>query len=51
MRACPIHALGDSGFDRDACGERCFSNKDVFGEDVCGKCVVGMPCSFRDPSA
>ena len=51
IRACPIHALGVGGFDRDACGSRCYSNKEVLGEDVCGKCVVGMPCSFKDPSA
>lgn len=50
MSVCPMHAISDDGFDRTACGGRCGSNMAILGADVCGKCVVGMPCTSRDPS-
>ena len=50
MSVCPMQAISDEGFDRTACGGRCESNMDILGADVCGKCVVGMPCTSGDPS-
>ena len=49
---CPIGALGERGtFDRRACYDRLNGFDRRLGADVCGKCVVGLPCTFRDPSA
>lgn len=50
FRVCPGEALDGKGFDRDACDRRCDENGRALGPTVCGKCMVGMPCSFRDPS-
>lgn len=46
MRRCVVSALKVDGFDRDACDAVCRGNEAERGEDVCGKCMVGMPCSF-----
>lgn len=51
MRACPAGALSDEGFDRNSCRDRCGSNLPTVGRHVCGKCQVGMPCTFRDPTS
>lgn len=50
MRACPVSALGDGGFARELCLRRCTDNVPLSGHQICGKCLVGMPCTFRDPS-
>lgn len=51
-RRCPVGALDERGaFDRRACYERLCDFDRRLGADVCGKCVVGLPCTFRDPSA
>ena len=49
MRRCVGSTLGAEGFDRDACNRICSDNEDRHGESVCGKCVVGLPCSHRSP--
>ena len=40
-------------FDRHRCYEMCLYNverlQDIGYTDVCGKCLVGIPCSFEDP--
>ena len=47
---CPAHALHRDGpFDRAACYDRLRENETGFAEKVCGKCVVGLPCTFRAP--
>lgn len=51
MRVCPVSALNDDGFRRDACLGRCTDNMELTGQQICGKCLCGMPCSLRDPSA
>ena len=51
MRVCPVSALNDDGFRRDACLGRCTDNMALTGQQICGKCLCGMPCSLRDPSA
>lgn len=50
MRICPAGALSDDGFDREACRERCDSNMPLVSFHICGKCLVDMPCTFRDPT-
>lgn len=48
-RQCPTGALSTRGFDRRICLEMCEKNEAVYpGADICGKCVVGLPCSFAD---
>ncbi|MCZ0861130.1 hypothetical protein O0S10_07825 [Methanocorpusculum sp. MG] len=45
---CPSGALSAEGFDRRRCFAVCMENAALYpGCDVCGKCVVGVPCSFR----
>jgi len=50
---CVNDALFEGGFDREKCYEMCVINMDRLKEaghaDVCGKCTVGLPCSFKDP--
>ena len=46
VKRCPADALTVSGFDRFKCLEQCMKNDKLYkGADVCGKCVVGLPCS------
>lgn len=45
---CPSGALSPDGFDRALCYSVCMKNEARYpGCDVCGKCAVGLPCSFR----
>lgn len=47
VERCPIGALHADGFDRLRCLDQCNINGEKFpGADACGKCVVGLPCSF-----
>ena len=47
---CPVQALTDGGFDRYACHRVTERNAARYGgHDVCGKCAVGLPCSFGVP--
>ncbi len=43
------------GFDRFRCYDMCLKSGEQFEDlglaDVCGKCVVGLPCSHCDPVA
>jgi epoxyqueuosine reductase QueG len=52
---CPIGALSEDGFDRQACWALCLENADPAKgtgiADVCGKCVSGVPCAIVDPAA
>ena len=53
VERCVNGALSVRGFDRKRCYARCLENGTAFKAmgkaDVCGKCVVGLPCSFTDP--
>jgi epoxyqueuosine reductase QueG len=55
VRRCVNDALHEGGFDRFRCYEMCLRNGEVHRglgtADVCGKCLVGVPCSFVDPVA
>jgi epoxyqueuosine reductase QueG len=52
---CVNDALREDGFDRFKCYEMCLNNDrlhvDIPGiKDVCGKCLVGVPCSTVNPT-
>lgn len=50
VRRCPGGALTETAFDRQRCYGVCRKNEEQYhGAEVCGKCVVGLPCSFRRP--
>lgn len=50
---CVNGALFEDRFDRHRCYDMCLRNAELFAElgtaDVCGKCLVGLPCSFTNP--
>jgi epoxyqueuosine reductase QueG len=54
-KRCVNEALFVDRFDRHRCYEKCLENGRTFESmgkaDVCGKCVVGVPCSFTVPPA
>ena len=57
IKACPIDALSEEEIDRTICYARLRENYHLLMEpdglpdttDVCAKCQVGMPCSFKSP--
>jgi len=53
MARCVENALEETNFKRHHCYERCLKNADIHKKlgvaDVCGKCLVGLPCSKRNP--
>ena len=59
IKACPVEALSEDGFDRRHCWDRLTENQralEYFADlpestHVCGKCVALMPCSFKNPVA
>ena len=59
VRRCPTGALTAQGFDRHVCYALCHEN-DVYlnppGQtyweaEICGKCVVSLPCTLQNPCA
>jgi len=55
QKRCPVKAYGESGnFDRQNCYQLCLKNAELYQQtigfaDVCGKCMVGLPCSSKAP--
>lgn len=51
---CINGSLKVNDFDRTLCHEACLENADIYESiglaDVCGKCVVGLPCSYENPA-
>lgn len=51
---CVNDALKVDSFDRHKCYEMCLYNAEVHSDiglsDVCGKCLVNLPCSTKNPS-
>lgn len=45
---CKSGALTVEGFDRFLCNRTC-REQDRYGEGTCGKCVVGLPCTYKMP--
>ena len=54
VERCVNDALFEDRFDRKTCYSMCLENGAALRElgkaDVCGKCVVGLPCSFSVPA-
>ena len=59
IKACPVEALSESGFERRSCWDRLNDNRNNLeylsdlpkSTHVCGKCAALMPCSFKNPVA
>jgi ferredoxin len=54
-KKCPAGAYAvDGTFNRKACYGQCLKNAEIFRDiglaDVCGKCLVGLPCSDKAPA-
>lgn len=50
VKRCFSGALTETGFDRTRCFAVCRENERTYKDaEVCGKCVVGLPCTFRRP--
>ena len=54
IKRCVNNAFSDKKFNKFICHEMCLVNanlyKSIGNADVCGKCLVGLPCSYKDPS-
>ena len=54
QKKCVVNAYADNKFDRYACYAQCLKNSEHFIDigyaDVCGKCLVGLPCSTAEPA-
>lgn len=52
---CVNNALKIDSFDRHKCYEMCLINDKFHSDlglvDVCGKCLVGVPCSTKNPTS
>jgi len=46
---CPSGALRGDGFDRHLCYKTCLRNDALVAAEVCGKCMVGVPCAHAAP--
>lgn len=55
VERCVIDALTENEFDRFKCYDLLLENDKLHSDlaltDVCGKCNVGLPCSFKDPTS
>jgi epoxyqueuosine reductase QueG len=50
VKRCLNGALTTGGFDRELCSVMGDRNAKIYnGSTICGKCVVGLPCSNREP--
>ncbi|MDD5598172.1 MAG: hypothetical protein PHV82_09515 [Victivallaceae bacterium] len=53
IKKCISNAYENNEFNKFKCYEVCLENvekhKDIGYADVCGKCLVGLPCSSKDP--
>ena len=54
LERCTTGALEETSFNRFTCYDMCLKNADFHSElglaDVCGKCLVNLPCSFQNPT-
>jgi len=52
-KRCVVKAYDNNNFNRDTCYKQCLENvkyhKETGYADVCGKCLVGLPCSLKEP--
>jgi epoxyqueuosine reductase QueG len=53
QKKCIVNSFENNCYNRNKCYEQCLKNaefhKKIGYADVCGKCVVGLPCSTKEP--
>ena len=53
QKNCIVNAYENNIFNRHKCYKQCLENGNYHKEtgyaDVCGKCLVGLPCSLKEP--
>ncbi|MDR2740089.1 MAG: hypothetical protein LBB68_09720 [Treponema sp.] len=53
QKRCIVDAYENNNYDRHKCYKQCLENveyhKNVGYADICGKCLVGLPCSIKEP--
>jgi epoxyqueuosine reductase QueG len=53
QKKCIINAYQNNNFNRHICYEQCLKNDEYHKakglSSVCGKCLVGLPCSIKEP--
>ena len=53
QKKCVLNAYQNNNFNRHICYEQCLKNDEYHKAEgfsqVCGKCLVGLPCSIKEP--
>jgi epoxyqueuosine reductase QueG len=53
QKKCIVDAYENNTYDRHKCYKQCLKNveyhKEIGYADICGKCLVGLPCSTKEP--
>jgi epoxyqueuosine reductase QueG len=53
QKKCIVNAYENNNYDRHKCYKQCLENvefhKNMGYADICGKCLVGLPCSTKEP--
>ena len=53
QKKCIVNAYENNNYNRYKCYEQCLKNakhhEKIGYADVCGKCLVGLPCSIKEP--
>ncbi|MDR1576349.1 MAG: hypothetical protein LBS37_10130 [Treponema sp.] len=53
QKKCIVNAYENNKYDRYKCYKQCLKNaeyhKNIGYADICGKCLVGLPCSIKEP--
>jgi epoxyqueuosine reductase QueG len=53
QKKCIVNAYENSKYDRYKCYKQCLENAERHKKrgyaDICGKCLVGLPCSIKEP--
>jgi len=53
QKKCIFNAYQNNNFNRNICYEQCLKNDEYHKAEglssVCGKCLVGLPCSIKEP--
>jgi len=53
QKKCIVNAYENGGYNRHKCYEQCLKNveyhKRIGYADICGKCLVDLPCSIKEP--
>ena len=53
QKKCLVNAYENNNFNKHKCYEQCLRNAEYYKHigyaDICGKCLVGLPCSTKEP--